>query len=48
LIWQLENAMDLIVCWKTLLDDESRVLEAALIQDFIRQFGKRPFVNLAD
>jgi hypothetical protein len=48
LIWQLENAKELIVCWKTLPDVEPRVVEAALIQDFVRQFGKRPFANLAN
>jgi hypothetical protein len=48
LIWQLANAKDLIVCWKTLPDDEPREVETLLIQKFVEQFGKRPFANLCD
>lgn len=48
LIWQLANAKDLIVCWKTLPDHEPREIEAILIQIFVEQFGKRPFANLCD
>lgn len=48
LIWQLANAKDLIVCWKTLPDLEPREIEGFLIQEFVNQFGKRPFANLCD
>ena len=48
LIWQLKNSSALIVCWKKLPTEEPREVEAALIQSFIKQFGKRPFANLVD
>lgn len=48
LIWQLKNSSDLVVCWKKLPTEEPREVEGALIQSFIKQFGKRPFANLAD
>ncbi|MBT4361920.1 MAG: hypothetical protein HOD11_13230 [Candidatus Marinimicrobia bacterium] len=46
LIWQLSTSSDLVICWKELLDDEPREVEKAYIQDFIHEFGKRPFANL--
>ena len=48
LIWQFKNSSDLIVCCKKLPAEEPREVEGALIQSFIKQFGKRPFANLAD
>lgn len=45
-IWQIENNQDLIVCWKTLKDDEPSDMEKDLIKDFIAQYGKLPFANL--
>jgi len=48
LIWQLKNSSNLIVCWKKLPAEEPREVEGALIQSFLKQFGKRPFANLAD
>lgn len=47
-IWQLAFSGQLIVCWKTLPDEDPRSIEAALILDFADQFGKRPFANLAN
>jgi hypothetical protein len=46
-IWQLQNPKELIVCWKPLKVDEPREIERQLIADFSRQFGKKPFANLA-
>jgi hypothetical protein len=46
LIWQLKNSKNLIICWKKLHDEDPRSLEAEMIQDFIRQYGKMPFANL--
>ena len=49
LIWQLEDAKDLIVCWKVLEKEEPREEEKKMIQAFKKQHeGKRPFANLQD
>lgn len=48
LIWQLAASKKLVVCWKVLTDVDPRVYEGQLIQEFISQFDKRPFANLAD
>ncbi|MFV0226042.1 hypothetical protein OBJ96_13220 [Empedobacter falsenii] len=48
LIWQLKNSSDLIVCWKSLPNDDPRTLESQLIKKFIDKFSKRPFANLAN
>lgn len=49
LIWQLEDAKDLIVCWKVLEKEEPRNVEKEMIQEFKEQHkGKRPFANLQD
>jgi hypothetical protein len=46
-IWQLQNATELIVCWKCLPNDEARNVESQLITEFVQTFGKRPFANLS-
>jgi hypothetical protein len=46
-IWQLANHVDLLVCWKPTPNDDPRQIEKQLIADFQKQFGKRPFANLA-
>lgn len=48
LIWQIENSADLIVCWKPLPNDDPRTFENQLIREFVSEFSKRPFANLAD
>ena len=48
LIWQLKNSADLIVCWKTLPDEDPRTIEKELIKQFLERFSKRPFANLAN
>lgn len=49
LIWQLEGAKDLVVCWKVLEKEEPREEEKKMIQKFKEQHdGKRPFANLQD
>ena len=48
LIWQLKNSADLIVCWKSLPNDDPRTFENQLIRKFVSEFSKRPFANLAD
>lgn len=46
-IWQIPNSESLVVCWKSTQEDP-RAVEADLIQQFIAEFGKRPFANLRD
>lgn len=49
LIWQLADSIDLLVCWKTLPNDDPREVERELITKFKEQYsGKRPFANLQD
>lgn len=48
MIWQLENAGDLILCWKILPDSEPRDVEKQLIKQHIKDFGQRPFANRQD
>ena len=48
LIWQLGSSANLVVCWKTLPNDDPRTFEGKLIKDFVTQYGKRPFANLAN
>jgi hypothetical protein len=47
-IWQIANSMDLVVCWKPVLQAEPRDIEAELIKSFVAKYGKRPFANLKD
>ena len=49
-IWQLEDSKDLVVCWRTLPDDEDpREVERQMIAEFkTAHDGKRPFANLMD
>jgi hypothetical protein len=48
LIWQLKNAKEPIVRWKSLSDEEPQAYETNLIREFVRKFSKRPFANLTD
>jgi hypothetical protein len=48
LIWQLRNSRNLVVCWNELPNDDPRTVEASLIQEFVKKYGKRPFANLSD
>lgn len=48
LIWQLKGASDLLVCWKSLPNDDPRETEKQLIGKFVAEFSKRPFANLAN
>lgn len=50
-VWQLADAKDLLVCWKTLdvAVAEPREVERQLISDFKAEHGgRRPFANLQD
>lgn len=46
-IWQLSDCKDLVVCWKP-TSGSARTEETSLIQDFVMQYGVRPFANLRD
>jgi hypothetical protein len=48
LIWQLQLAEELIVCWKTTPQQEPSVVESYLIEKFKDFYKKRPFANLRD
>jgi hypothetical protein len=49
LIWQLEDSLNLIMCWKPLEYEDPQNIESKLIIDFKKQFNnKRPFANLKD
>lgn len=47
-IWQLENASDLLVCWRAELNEDPRHVETQLIQEFKQQHNRKcPFANRA-
>lgn len=48
-IWQLEDAANLLFCWKPLRADDPREVEAFLISSFKKCYGgRRPFANKQD
>ncbi len=47
LIWQLENYKDLLVCWKTIENEEPREIEKKLILEYKKEFERLPFSNLS-
>jgi len=46
LIWQLRDALDLIIAWKELPPSEVNAAEAAYHADFVATYGRLPFANL--
>lgn len=48
LIWQIDGASELVMCWKPMPDGDPRAAEAAMIREFVAEHGKRPFANLSD
>jgi len=46
LIWQIQNHPDLLIAWKVLKNDDPKIIERELINDFINNYGKMPFANL--
>ncbi|MGJ3191786.1 hypothetical protein [Paenarthrobacter sp. FR1] len=46
LIWQLRDAMDLVIAWKELPASEVNAAEAAYHAEFVATFGRLPFANL--
>lgn len=48
-IWQLNDANDLVVCWKVLSEEEPRNIEESMISEFCSKHGgMRPFANRRD
>src|SRR5262249_24591554 len=49
LVWQIEDAPGLLICWKATPDeDEPKAAEDRLIRQFIGHYRKLPFANLGD
>ena len=46
-IWQLSNYADLVFAWKVLENEDPKNIERKLIQDFIKEHGKKPFANIS-
>lgn len=46
-VWQLRDVEDLVVAWLALPDGVPSDMESALIDEFRKQHGIRPFANLA-
>ncbi len=46
-IWQLEDAEELIVCWRPSINADPRQFEQALLAGFRHTHGRLPFANLA-
>ena len=45
-IWQLKNPYNILVGWMETPDNDPRIVEAHLIKEFVKKYGKRPFANL--
>jgi len=46
LIWQLEDAADLVFCWRATGSEVPGVVERCMLEEFRDQFGRLPFANL--
>ncbi len=44
-IWQFADCDELLVCWKTILDGDPRVVESQLLQEFQAIYGTHPLAN---
>ena len=47
-IWQLANSRDLIVCWKTTIENPRDIEERMIARFKAEHNGRRPFANLKD
>lgn len=46
LIWQIQHHPELLIAWKIIKNDDPKIIERQLINDFIKDYGKMPFANL--
>jgi hypothetical protein len=46
LIWQIQHHSELLIAWKVLKNDDPKIIERQLINDFVNNYGKMPFANL--
>jgi len=47
-IWLIKKNQDLVICWKPTGNEDPRMVEKGLIQEFKAIYGKTPFANLRD
>lgn len=45
-IWQLEDCLELVICWRPSGEQDAAQLESELIRKFTETYGRRPFANL--
>lgn len=45
-IWQLKNPYNILVGWMETPNIDPRIVEAHLIKEFVKKYGRRPFANL--
>jgi hypothetical protein len=48
LVWQLVGHENMQICWRITHAESAEAYEKQLIQEFKRQFGRRPYANLRD
>ena len=46
LIWQIKHHPELLIAWKVLKNEDPKIIERKLINDFVNDYGKMPFANL--
>lgn len=46
LVWQIEVASEILICWKVIKDREPRNVEKELLNEFVLIYGKLPYANL--
>jgi hypothetical protein len=47
-LWQIKDSHELVLCWKTTVEDDPRQVEHDLLRAFISQYGILPFANLKE
>lgn len=45
-IWQIQHHSKLLIAWKVLKNDDPKIIERQLINDFMNNYSKMPFANL--
>ncbi|MCM1311877.1 MAG: hypothetical protein NC252_03125 [Roseburia sp.] len=47
-LWQLADADDLLIAWKETPKTDPRTVEASMLSNYVNQYGRLPFANLAN